>query len=807
MNKAFYASVFLLSGAALAYEILLMRLFAIIQWHHFAYMVIGLALLGYGFSGTVVSLLQQRLLKNFRPAYLAFVLLFGVTAVLGFLIAQQIPFNAEVILWDANQVFYLLMIFLLLSLPFFFAASAICLAFLKFQNSTSKIYAADLVGAAFGSLGLVVLLHWIFALQVLSVIGVLSVFAAALLLGEIDRKERTGLVILLAGLVLMFLLQPLLLPLNISPYKDLSQTLRIPGATVVDEKSSPLGQLSLVQNRQLPFRFAPGLSLNASQEPVEQLALFTDAGNMTVINRFPEFFEDLSYLDQMPSALPFHLNKPQSMLIVGGGGGTDVLQALYFDVPEIHLLELNPQIIDWLKQDFADYSGGIYLRDNVTVFESEVRDYLSSRQEKYPLIQISLMDGFNASSSGLHALHESYLYTVEAIGLYLSHVQDNGYLALTRWINLPPRDSLKLFNTVNEALRQSGVKNIGRRLIWIRGWQTSTLLVKQGEFTAEEFETVKLFNRQRSFDLAWAEGMTARESNRFNKLASPVFFEAATALLSDKHAEFVKDYKFDLTPATDDQPFFHFFFRWQTFTELFELREQGGMPLMEWGYLVLVASLMVSIVASLVLILLPLWFFKTKPSELRPRVGAFNVVMYFFLIGLAFLMMEIAFMQKFVLFLHHPVYAIALTLTAFLLFAGLGSYYSQSLALKLGRKKLLWVCGLAIAIFAGLYLWLLPWLFAELTGLGLIARMLVSLLLIAPLAFVMGMPFPLALSNLAENAQNYIPWAWGINGCASVISASLATLLAIHFGFSLVIVVALLLYLLALRFFPSRIAV
>ena len=174
-----YSSVFLLSASVLAYEILLMRLFSVIQWHHFAYMVIGLALLGYGISGTIVSIHQQRLLRRFSGVYLSAIALFGLTAVSGFLVAQQIPFNAEEILWDRRQLWYLAALFLLLAIPFFFAATAICLAFMKYQQRVARIYAADLVGAGVGSLGVVVLLFLVFPGSALMIIGVLALIAAS----------------------------------------------------------------------------------------------------------------------------------------------------------------------------------------------------------------------------------------------------------------------------------------------------------------------------------------------------------------------------------------------------------------------------------------------------------------------------------------------------------------------------------------------------------------------------------------------------------------------------------------------------
>ncbi|MCU7914607.1 MAG: hypothetical protein KZQ65_01580 [Candidatus Thiodiazotropha sp. (ex Gloverina cf. vestifex)] len=263
--------------------------------------------------------------------------------------------------------------------------------------------------------------------------------------------------------------------------------------------------------------------------------------------------------------------------------------------------------------------------------------------------------------------------------------------------------------------------------------------------------------------------------------------------------------KFNIRPATDDRPYFHHFFKWQSFIEAFQMRGQGGMPLIEWGYVVLVMTFLVTLIISSLLILLPLSLLNPGRVIEKPApIKRWRVLLYFFGIGLAFLFIEIAFIQKFHRFLHHPVYAIAITLTAFLVFAGLGSLSSHRLAHQFGPYRLVILAVVCIGILSISYLLLLEPLFNTLGFYPLVVKMLISLLLIAPLAFVMGMPFPLALSTLKAEAESLLPWAWGINGYASVTSAILATLVAIHFGFQVVILTAVLTYLLTLFVFPKR---
>lgn len=798
-----YYSLLLLSASALAYEILLMRLFSIIQWHHFAYLFIGLALLGYGISGAVVTLEQQRLLRHFARWYIGAIVLFGLTSVGCFALAQQLPLNAEALLWDNRQILYLSGVFVLLAVPFFFAASAICLALMAFNRQVPRLYAMDLGGAGLGSVLTIVLLYGFFPQQALILGACMAVIAAAVALLELGLSRWHA-----AWIGLTLVLFALLVPGNtlspqLSPYKSLSQLLQVGGTRIVAERSSPLGLLQVVESQRIPLRHAPGLSLNAQLEPLPQLAVFTDGDNMTVLTRVPAARAQTAYLDQMTSALAYHLRDLDRVLVVGAGGGSDVLQAQYHATPRIDAVEINPQMIRLVNEDFGAFTGRLYAQQGVHIYPAEIRDFLSRSPQRYDLIQLALLDAFNASASGLYALNESYLYTVEALQLYLEHLAADGYLSITRWIKLPPRDSLKLVASLREAMQRAGMANPQQRLLLIRSWQTSTLLVKNGEFTAKEIAAVEAFCQQRSFDLGYAPGMHAAQANRYNVLPSPLFYQATTALLGEGRDEFLRQYKFNLQPATDDRPFFHQFFKWSTLGEILQLRGKGGMPLIEWGYLILIVMLLLALFFSVVLILVPVWFLRRSAPAAHVTVRRRYVVLYFFAIGLAFLFNEIAFMQKFIQYLHHPVISVAVTLSAFLVFSGLGSHWSGRLLQRRTHRQVLGLAVSGILLLTGIYLLGLGTIFAFSTGLGGGLKILLAILLIAPLAFCMGMPFPLAFGVLAQHAPAYLPWAWAINGCASVISAVLATILAIHFGFTAVLFLAMLLYAAIVLVFPT----
>ncbi|SEN16489.1 SAM-dependent methyltransferase [Nitrosomonas marina] len=802
-----FLTIALLSSAILGYEILLMRLFSIIQWHHFAYMIISLALLGFGASGTFISIFQGSFSKKFSHVFLINIMLFVLSSISCFLLAQSIPFNPDEILWDHWQPLRLLGIYLLLALPFFFAANAIALALTCFHWRIASLYAFDLMGAGLGSLGIVLLLFVATPLQALFIIGCIGLGALVLAAWELGFQQRNTVytVSLMIGITIIIMHHNS--ELRLSPYKELVQMQRIQGTEIISEHSSPLGLLSIVQNDIIPLRHAPGLSLNAKTEPPEQIGVFTDGGGLTAITRETGNPADYAYLDQTTSAAPYHLAQLDKVLILGAGGGSSILQARYHHAQQIDAVELNPQLIRLMHEDYAEFTGHLLSGDTVQLYQGEARGFISETQKHYDLIEIALLDSFAASSAGLYALNESYLYTVESLQDMLKRLQPDGYLAITRWIKLPPRDNLKLLATAVDALVNSGAMNPGNQLVFLRSWQTGTLLIKNRPFTFEEIEALKTFCNARSFDLDWYPGITPNETNQFNQLAESYFFQAANAIISNERKDFFERYKFALEPATDDRPYFFHFFKWSVLTEIISLRNSGGLPLLEGGYLVLIATLSQALVASTILILLPLFFLKKTIMTASPVTTAISrnrVIIYFSAIGLAFLFIEIAFIQKFILFLHHPLYAVAIILTAFLMFAGLGSGFSQRLIQSGLYQSAITLAVIGIVVLGFLYMAFLQSIFSTYQSLTMLHKIILTVSLVAPLAFLMGMPFPLALAKLGDIAPEMIPWAWGINGCASVVSAVLATLLAISIGFNAVIVLALVLYSLAWASFPIQ---
>jgi hypothetical protein len=794
VRRLLLATLFI-SAAAIGYEILLMRVLSIVQWHHFAYMIISLALLGYGASGTFIALLRSHLEPRFETAFAASALFFSIAMIVCFIVAQRVPFNALEIVWDRGQFLNLAVVYVVFFVPFFFAACCIGLAFTCRGGDASRIYFFDLFGAGLGAVLIIVLLFAVSPQTALVLLVLLPLAASAIMASTLTSRLPLA-IAQLAWLALLAIGIPQAhLELRISEYKGLSQALQVIDSRILEQSSSPLGLITVVDSPTVPIRHAPGLSFNTRHIPPVQLAVFTDADGMSAITRYDGNPGSVAYLGDLTAALPFRLLENPVVLVLGAGTGSEVLLSLFHGASRVDAVELNPQMTELVAGTYADFAGRIYDDPRVTVYTDEARGFVARSGGGYDLVQIGLLDSFGASGAGVQALNESYIYTTGALREYLADLEPGGLLAITRWIKMPPRDSVKLIATAIEALRQSGVSEPGRRIAMIRSWNTSTLLIKNGDLTASEIGRIREFARSRSFDTVYFPGMRAEAANRFNRLADPYLFDAASALLGDSTGDFFERYKFYVEPASDDRPYFFHFFRWRTLPEVMALRKAGGAGLIEWGYLVLVATIVQAAVLGLVLILLPLSLVRRAwPAGTARRFG-----FYFLLLGLAFLFVEMAFIQKFILFLSNPLYSVAVVLSGFLLFAGLGSASSERLARRLPWPGVspVTVAVAAIAVLALGYVLVLPAVFGRFIGLADPAKIIVSLALIAPLAFFMGMPFPLGLKRLSGLAPGFLPWAWGINGFASVVSAVLATLLAIEFGFNVVILLALVLYALA----------
>ena len=791
-----HPAVAVISAAILAYEVLLVRLFAIVQWHLFAYLAISVALLGFGVSGALLAVFKDWVEPRAANVFAYSATVFAATAPIAFLLSQSLPFNALEVVWAPSQLLYLGVIYLLLVVPFTAGATCIGLAFLKSAAAPGRVYLWNLLGSGAGALAAMAALSVFSPMTCLALVAGIGLAAAAT--GEIGRSGYRGLVaiagVAVIGAVAWSAAPPAWVALDISEFKGLRRALAIRDARLAGQYSGPLALLSVVDSPTVPLRYAPGLSLRSPALPPPQLGIFADGEFAAAIDAWDGRLESLAYLDHSTDALAYHLTRRAEVLVLGAGGGRSVLQAVGHGATRIDAVEINPDMIRLVRDDFADRAGHIYDRPGVRIHAADARRFVTATSRTWDVIQLPLLGG--GAVAGSRGLNESYLHTVEAFGLIYRRLRPDGWLSVTGWLDLPPRATLKLVTTIGSALAEQGIGNPAEHLLLIRGMTTVTLLVKRGLISAEDIAATRAFARSRAFDLVHYPGMAANEANRRNRLAQPVFFDAVGALLGAGRESFIARYKFDIAPATDDRPYFHDFFKWATLPELLALGPAGGAALLDLGELIVAAALVQAVALSLLLVLLPLRArrYRRKPRKMTWRFGA-----YFSALGVAFLFIEIAWIQKFVLFLGNPLHAVSVVLTGFLVFAGLGAGVSAMLERRLRRAGLSAIDAAVagIAVVALSYLVALPPLFEWLSDLSGPLRVTVSLALIAPLAFFMGMPFPLGLVRVARVDRDLVPWAWGLNGCASVVSAAAATLLTMHLGFSATIVIAVGFYLLA----------
>ncbi|MBU0705196.1 MAG: hypothetical protein KKC18_15205, partial [Chloroflexi bacterium] len=396
-------------------------------------------------------------------------------------------------------------------------------------------------------------------------------------------------------------------------------------------------------------------------------------------------------------------------------------------------------------------------------------------QERYDVVMLSLTTPQRPVTSGAYSLAEEYRYTVQAFTDYLARLDQNGLLVVTRWLQVPPSETIRAFALAVEAVERAG-GDPRTSIVALRSYQQMLVLVQRGPFTEKELETIRAFAAARAFDLVYLPDIRPDEVNRYNVLPEPDYYRACTGLLEAEDRDtWYRAYSFDVEPPDDDRPFFGHFFKWGQAPEVLAMAGHTWQPFGGAGYFVLLALLALGTLAAGTLILLPL----TARGGARRGKALVATLGYFALLGLGYLCVEIPLLQQFILFLGHPAYAMATVLFALLLFSGLGSLLS--------RRVPLWLALILLPLLVGGYALGLPALFEATLAAPLSGRLLITVVALAPPGLLMGMPFPKGLALLELGSPDLIAWAWGVNGAVSVTASILAALLALSFGFSAVL--------------------
>jgi hypothetical protein len=805
----------LCSLSSLAYEVTLTRIFSVSLWYHFAFMVISIAMLGIGASGTLLTLYSQ--LRN--PSLIGmYSFLLGICISVSYILLNQIPFDPIRLSWDRIQLFYISLYYIILALPFFFAGLIIATALSSMGEKSGIIYGADLLGAGIGS---IIILYTMTITSPERAVFILSSIAliASFLISHKWLKAVSLICILLNFTLLLFL--PSFVSLRMSPYKGLQVALKYPGAEHLRTYFSPFSRIDTFKSPAV--RFAPGLSFRYLDMLPEQIGFSIDGSDINAIISAKDR-ESLRFLRYLPSALPYEIHNPPSppfskggmggfddVLILDPKGGLQVLIAEHYGSKNVYKVESNPLLIKIIRDDYEDFSGNIY-RDNT--WSGLGRSWLKTGNGKFDIIDISLM---GSTPSGTFGISEDYKFTVEAFREYIARLKPNGFLGITLFILPPPRIELRLMNTIVAAMEELGVKDFNEHIIAVRSWGSICILAKKSPLTLHEVGVVKEFSKNRRFDLIYYPGIKEEETNIYVKIPSNDYYMAFEKILSSAtRTKFTSDYVFDINPVRDDYPFFHYYLKLKNVRETFKLMGGKWQYFIEEGYILPVVFIQV-ILLSLVLIILPAFakqsdVIERNESPKQPRNSITKTkdaiassafwrtrndkekffLCYFAFLGLGFMFVETSLIQKCILPLENPSYAFATVLTSLLISSGIGSLLSHRVtALKSPLVPVV------ISLLIVFYSFILSAVTDIISSYAIPVKTMLVFFTLIPLGLLMGIPFPTGLRILSEKNKSMISWAWAINGCFSVLAPILTIMLAMAVGFNIVLWLGALTYVLS----------
>ena len=758
----------------------LIRLFSIAQFYHFAFMTVSLALLGFGASGTFLSLAGGWIRRPERAlAFLAWG--FTLSAIGSYGLTQALPFDSFRVVLDPRQWGILALHYVALSLPFFCAGAATGLLLSLRRGAVGRTYAANLTGSAVGCLLAVVAPSRTGAEGMVLLTAALGGLSA--LLFSRPRLMSTLLQLGLAGgLLLAAFRPPPALEIRLSPYKGLSYALQYPDSRLLLRAWNGISRVDVVDSSLI--RSLPGQGIACRGQPPPQRALFVDGDDLSPITHASDPAELAPLTDCLLTALPYRLRPGARALVLEPRGGWDLWVALAEGARSVTAVEPTPLVVAAVRAQGA-WAGNLYDRPDVALFVEDGRAFLARAGPEYDVILMALSAPYHPVTSGAYSLAENYRYTVEGFVAAMRRLTDGGLLAVVRWAQSPPSEEVRTFALAVEAAERTG-GDPARSLVALRSYNQVLILVRRGPFTAPELAALREFAAARSLDLVYAPDIRPEEVNRYNVMPTPEHYLAFVGLMeAEDRARWLADYPFDVSPPTDDRPFFGHFFRWRQVPEVLAMAGHVWQPFGGAGYLVPLALLGIAVVAAVVLILLPLAGRKPVGAGLAPAPGRqpqglpLHLAPFGFL-GLAFMLVEIPLLQRFILFLGHPAYAMAGVLGALLFFSGLGSLLSARVPPRRALEGVVGVVvlyGLGMPLLSGPLLGFPFWARAAITGLGL-----------APLGMAMGMPFPRLLGVLQQREPTLVPWAWGVNGALSVVASVLAALMALSWGFRVVLI-------------------
>lgn len=781
-----------LSFVLLGFQVSLMRILSYAQWYHFASLIISVALLGFGGAGTALALARRRITgREARTVQIASLVCL-LTVAGAPLIVSWLPVDPFLLLTDAESVVHLLVLIGALIVPFFSGALVIGMSFVLHPTRIAQFYCANLLGSALGGIGAVAILELVLPGQlppVLALLAVVPVWAST------KRSWRESIIAcgLAASLAYLIVWHNPGIPM--SQFKPLARALMLPGSRITERATNPLGVLETVEGRSL--RYAPGLSLMFGGDIPPQDVVFHDGEWIGPLIRPADSLVWPVY-EHSTSLLPYCLTDPMKVLIVGAGTGSEVLLAVRRGAGSAIGVEMNPELVETFNRVHRPKAHWTGASMRAEMVRAEARSYLVRDTGSYGLIVVPILEGQTANATGTHALFENYLLTIESFSLMVRRLEATGVIAIHTWMNTPPRGSIKVLGTLIEALRSNGVENPGDHLAVIRSWNTVAVAASRQPLTNAQIQRVRRFSKDMGFDLVWLPGIAEEETNVFHQLDHPWLFDASRAMIDEQAREFARAYPFRIEPATDDRPYFSNFISWGNLPRLLQAYRSREVPYLELGTFFLVLTAAYVIVLSLGVIGVPLVLLRkgSVAQGLLPRS-----LIYFGGLGLGYMILEMVLIQKTVLFLGDPVYSVALVVGSLLFSSSLGSALSPSLKTVFVQYR--WRLPWLLVVVVAFYVAVLSPLLSAMLSMPDWARFLLFPLVVAPLGVVLGIPFPLGLSHLAERAPRLVPLAWGMNGCCSVVASSTAVLASMELGFGLLQLLAVVAYAGAFLVFPA----
>jgi len=778
-RRTTYAGLFTVTLATLMYEVLLTRIFSVTMWYHFAFIALSVAMFGMTVGAILVYLFPTYFTEEKVKYHLSLSsLLFTVSIVFSFLTHIIVPAMTAPTSWSIGTVYSLAFTYLVLSVPFVFSGICVCLVLTKFPRQVSTLYAADLAGAALGCILSVLTLKVTDGPTAVIVVAFFACFGSVLFASEIRRPRL----------------------LRISGSTCLLLALFAAGHTVLVHRQSALLRLLWVKDEldkphlyekwnsfsriavdgdpnQLSAPYGWGLSSTIpTDRRIRQLWLHIDASAGTVLTAFDGDLRTMEHLKYDITNLVHHVRQNASVLVIGAGGGRDILSALAFGQKSVVAVEINGDISATVNEVFGDFTGHLDRHPKVRFVCDEARSYIAGLDERFDIIQASLTDTWAATAAGAFVLTENALYTVEAWRVLLDRLAPEGVLTFSRWYHPgSPGEVYRLTSLACTSLAQMGVTDPRKHIIIVArptGHTTGsatlgvgTILVGMEPFSDEDLDAIEEVVGRMQFELVLTPRF-ARDKT-FERLTSPHGLDALAA-----------GFPMNIAAPTDDCPFFFHMLRLRdAFNSELIQKHRLGVNLK--AVRVLAVLLIIMVVLTFLCILVPL-ILTTDRAALK---GAVPLLLFFSCIGFGFMLIEIYQMQRLIVFLGHPIYGLSVVLFTLLLSSGCGSYATQRIvgaALSRSAMLLLGALICALAVFGILT----PHAVSAFAGSQAAVRIAVAIATLFPLGLFMGMPFPLGMMVASRRSAVLTPWLWGLNGATSVCASVVGVAIAMGSGIS-----------------------